>query len=108
MPPSGYHPSQTCAIRSFCALCLADLVSENTGIRSAERALERELEHIAQDLRTNERSLIATNVLCLTRSFYEMLLSTHPKSFEMLELAAEKALDQIERDILSIHVSELS
>ncbi|KKU67850.1 MAG: hypothetical protein UX89_C0012G0011 [Parcubacteria group bacterium GW2011_GWA2_47_16] len=106
MPPSGYSPTQSNAIRSLCESCLNALVQENIATRSPVEALERELAHINRDLETTNRPVVATKVLELTKGFYSALLARNPGSFESLAEHSEIVLDEIEESILDIHVVE--
>ncbi len=104
MPPSGYSPTQSSAVRSLCESCLNALVQENIRIRSPMEALKREIAHIKRDLETTSRAVVATQVLELTRGFYSSLLACSPDSFESLAKQSEIVLDEIEKSILDIHV----
>lgn len=107
MPPSGYRPSQSGAIRAFCRSCVSDLISENLGLREPCDALRRELRHIDHDLTVSARPHVAVKVLELTRAFYVQLLSCNPSCFDELENSVESVLDSIVESILDIHVADI-
>jgi hypothetical protein len=108
MPPSGYSSNQSSYITDFLGSCMVALILENRGIRTPEAALAREIEHIDRDLRETKRSAIETKVLELTRAFYSEISKTEPQNYEELQDTSDAHLKQIDKDILAIHVADIS
>jgi hypothetical protein len=104
MPPSGYNRNQAESMTDFLRSCVAALISENRGIRTAPAAIQREVSSISRDLEIAHRAPFEVGLLKATKAFYEELLVGCPADLEDLTVHADECLAGLRARILEIHV----
>lgn len=95
-------------ISGFLSSCVDDLISQNRGLRTPSEAIAREIRHIDKDLGEVQRGKVPEKLLELTKHFYVSLASRHSPTFEALRTDADQIVQDLDREILSIQVSELA
>lgn len=106
MPPSGYSTAQASALREFLLSCSKSLRMESLRDgRTPQEGLYKECNDIERELNSNpalSTSVAAT--LEFTRSFYRRLLLKNPTSFTEFECMVDTVLNEIEKEILDVHI----
>jgi hypothetical protein len=106
MPPSGYSPPQSSSIRHFLASCSVALSDEckerNEPLASG---LQREIADIDRYCADEAVTSIQQPVLQLTRAFYDAVLAkvNFGSSYES---SVAYALDDVERQVLAVHIEQ--
>ena len=107
MPPSGYNTTEAKSIVSFLNSISKSLIKEGKEKKlSPNNALQSECDNINIILK-NQCSSYQSVVLTLTRDFYNISLSSDPKTYADLRSTMKKELKLVESEILSIHVPEI-
>lgn len=105
MPPSGYNNTQAESVCDFLRSCVGALVQENRGLRDSQTAIRREIDSISRDLKHEKRPGFESDLLGLTKAFYEALLKGCPEKVDELSEHAESCLAGFRSRILDIHVA---
>jgi hypothetical protein len=106
MPPSGYSTEQSKELRQMLHSCANALESEAKEARVPYTAgLKNELENIAQHLSTHPLTAAQSAILRITEAFYSEVLKLHPVDQQSYWHAVERALANIESQMLAIKIA---
>lgn len=106
MPPSGYNYDQAAAVCDFLRSCVAALILENRGLRTAPQSVIKEILSIQRDFDTNNRAPFEHHLLGVTQAFYKALSENCPEDLEALPEHAEAVLGDFSQRVLEIHVDD--
>jgi len=107
MPPSGYSLKQATATMDFLRFCAEDLEREARSLgRTLVASLEAEIEQIDRLLEAQSSGEFADSMLLLTKRFYQAVARRSVSGVQEFQAAVEDVLDDVEREILEVHVPQ--